>query len=1499
MRPNRVAPGTPTSQGPDRIYGSGDLPSLERPNAPTATAASKGFKQEQMEQELLEANATIQALEQRMKDLEKKIKALQVQSVAEKSSLREKHGNTQKALKDEHEMVKKSLEEEIRTLKITFKADKKSMEMAFNDEKENIYSQAVADGRAEAEAKTKADIEEYKVQHDKMKEETEKAKAEYPELKKLLTKDISRRESQLKTELQNFEAELEAKRKHAESELEAEKKRAEAQREEMYRKAHKYEAKVKQNARDINRKLEKWDLDLQLREDAVRGRKAQRSSYTAYRKLYRDIHEERRFLDRMLRKVQMQLSEDREKLEGEHHGHRTDSDGAAPGHLQLTEKIGELERGVEIICANLQSLDDAFDELGHMSRLATNATRFRDTAHAGEVMSVTLHALGIQRLRSVSKSTRDDIDTTEKLMKNESNATIRAELKSQMHAYVAEKAAVDRTVDLVYLDHDIEVFETLKHESFVSKATQLAVFDLRKEIDKMSTRANVWERDHRVKENRESLRNHAEQIAGLVKKKVLLLEVTGQHKQDEKILDEMIEKRLAELKDKLRAKRAEHLTGRRAARDAAERAPTLVAQLRTPKSTRKNKKRSSTRPMVRSSEAVSIPADPYSLSVKEARESIATLKLQIQNARDARDIAMVTRLEKERLPLQQRVADDVMRRILRAKTALGPETSSNAKHHEVLERSYGEQKTGYLKRMIKTADDVDTAQNLKNELDHLKTTTTANMERLARLSASHQPESLENASEHESSDREMNAQKPSFQTRRQRLRRPNPRRREAIAARVENTKAKLESSSSSIGSTGSHGQDEQTSSGLSDLMESTSKESIIDKPNSGGLDMKPTSARQAAYQPAGRRQLHDHVLWADFLSQQQVSGGRSVPAINGSFVETQDASSSGADLRTSDRVSGSSVHHAACEREPDISTEAARDDNSGKSQTDATSASLASEAPSYPTSHKDTANTARTTTAHAAAEQEPDISTEVARDDNSAKSQTDAALASLSPDATLFPTSYNDNTNTTSTMADHDAEFVPAYEISSEDKRNALIASRSSTASFWKYTLYKNARGEAPTRHYCTSYEQTEAQAVKFLGATVVGFDIEWERFKSKAGEDSAKRCVSLLQLAVEDKVALFHLANFRGGDSVDEMVPPSLRAILEDPNVIKVGVNIGGDATRLRNSFGIEMQGNIELSHLYKLVTFGQSEPDKVNKGLHSLANQVEEVLHLPLAKGAVRTSSWSKRLNVQQIEYAASDAYAGLRLYYELERRRKAMDPMPPRPAFHELQLPIILPDGQEAIPKSRRSKPSVEAPEESLEEPSEEAVSEDVVALQEQDDSSEDSDDIYDEPEDLEAFDALLESQDANDSLPEITYPKLPPLNDLSDRSSDVDDDSSLPSDPLTKPSAATRAFHSPEAATADAWATAWQSQLPATYTTRVSLANLRAYHLWHHQGFDLQETAALLRKEPLALTTVVSYIAEVLQKEGLDFDAERVREVKARLPASVRSRYAKLYAGTGTD
>ena len=50
--------------------------------------------------------------------------------------------------------------------------------------------------------------------------------------------------------------------------------------------------------------------------------------------------------------------------------------------------------------------------------------------------------------------------------------------------------------------------------------------------------------------------------------------------------------------------------------------------------------------------------------------------------------------------------------------------------------------------------------------------------------------------------------------------------------------------------------------------------------------------------------------------------------------------------------------------------------------------------------------------------------------------------------------------------------------------------------------------------------------------------------------------------------------------------IPPSLLKILCDPNVIKLGVNIRGDALKLRRDFGHRMRGFLEVSRHRQLST-------------------------------------------------------------------------------------------------------------------------------------------------------------------------------------------------------------------------------------------------------------------------------------------------------------------------
>ena len=184
----------------------------------------------------------------------------------------------------------------------------------------------------------------------------------------------------------------------------------------------------------------------------------------------------------------------------------------------------------------------------------------------------------------------------------------------------------------------------------------------------------------------------------------------------------------------------------------------------------------------------------------------------------------------------------------------------------------------------------------------------------------------------------------------------------------------------------------------------------------------------------------------------------------------------------------------------------------------------------------------------------------------------------------------------------------------------------------WSYDLYTGPKNERVKVHYCKNKLDTERIAKLFLDEDVIGFDIEW---KSNAhAKDGAKKNVSLIQLASEERVALFHIARYRDEESLEGLVAPTLKDIMESPHITKVGVAIKGDCTRLRRFLGIESRGLFELSHLYRLVKYSGGDTSSINKKLVNLATQVEEHLGLPLSKGDARTSDWSLALDITQVQ-------------------------------------------------------------------------------------------------------------------------------------------------------------------------------------------------------------------------------------------------------------------------
>ncbi|KAL8770730.1 MAG: hypothetical protein Q9209_003597 [Squamulea sp. 1 TL-2023] len=447
------------------------------------------------------------------------------------------------------------------------------------------------------------------------------------------------------------------------------------------------------------------------------------------------------------------------------------------------------------------------------------------------------------------------------------------------------------------------------------------------------------------------------------------------------------------------------------------------------------------------------------------------------------------------------------------------------------------------------------------------------------------------------------------------------------------------------------------------------------------------------------------------------------------------------------------------------------------------------------------------------------------------------------------------------------------YHIPSGKMRESMLASKSSRSAYWQYTLYEGLDGQKVKVHYCKSLETTERIARLFSTERVIGFDIEWK--PSATFKDGIRKNVALIQLASEERIALFHIARFSKDDNIESLVAPTFKAIMESSSVTKVGVAIKGDCTRLRKHMNIDSHGIFELSHLYKLVKFSPTDIKQINRRLVTLAQQVEEHLMLPMYKDeSVRGSDWSEDLNYEQIYYAASDSYAGFQLYHTLNNKRLSLSPCPPLPANAELDLPIRLANGQtvKEYEQSLEESPPNDTTE-STPLASTERLAKDVMNLEIEDNGP---------PPATQQTEPTKPKPRVKSSPSLSSHPSIVAANDwiAKYRASA----SSSPINPSPSFNDATYPILPPTVVSSPSTT---QISKP-----RATPASLRAYFLFHHHALSLTDIASLLRNPPLQKSTVASYILEAARLDRLELQKERVGLCLECLPEAGRARYQWL-------
>lgn len=449
------------------------------------------------------------------------------------------------------------------------------------------------------------------------------------------------------------------------------------------------------------------------------------------------------------------------------------------------------------------------------------------------------------------------------------------------------------------------------------------------------------------------------------------------------------------------------------------------------------------------------------------------------------------------------------------------------------------------------------------------------------------------------------------------------------------------------------------------------------------------------------------------------------------------------------------------------------------------------------------------------------------------------------------------------------APFTPLdYKMPDDVFQAAKAATEGSAKSYWSYAFYRGPNEEGkPLVHYCRNAEAAERALQYLVDEKHIGLDLEWVVDSHK--NSSVRRNVSLVQLASQSRIVLLHLARYL---PKDEFATPTLRKILEDPQVTKLGVWIKGDCTRLRKFLGIESRSIFELSHLFKQVKYSASDqPKLINKKLVSLADQVRETMGLPLKKDIdVRASDWSQPLDMEQIGYSASDAYAAVQLFAMLNHKREKLDPTPDLPFHADLDKPIPLP------PNANLSSDEADPGEE---------VAEDAEAVEV-------------EAEDDVDSTAEFRSQLLQAALKEIRKN----IGDTSGEDIEGLLDGSYTANEVAKRKAASsRGPPQPKDSritAAEAWLVDYKEGRDSELRN-IPNHCLRAYHIWHaNADLDVEGVARLLRDPPLQASTVAGYILASVHSEQLPYDGVRMKTgVMNCLPEEVvKKRYYTVWEST---
>ena len=167
-----------------------------------------------------------------------------------------------------------------------------------------------------------------------------------------------------------------------------------------------------------------------------------------------------------------------------------------------------------------------------------------------------------------------------------------------------------------------------------------------------------------------------------------------------------------------------------------------------------------------------------------------------------------------------------------------------------------------------------------------------------------------------------------------------------------------------------------------------------------------------------------------------------------------------------------------------------------------------------------------------------------------------------------------------------------------------------------------------------------EAAVSALLAADAIGFDTESKPTFLKGEVSTGPH---LVQLATDSQAYLFPISRLCD--------TRALKAILESPQVMKIGFGLGNDHSVLKSRLGIAANNVLDLGEVLR---------GPGHRGTVGAKVAVAHFFGQKLQKSKkIGTSNWSNaRLNERQLLYAANDAHVALMLYRAWLRTQLPID-------------------------------------------------------------------------------------------------------------------------------------------------------------------------------------------------------------------------------------------------